>query len=233
MKFLENKFFLLALTFGAFFLGKYIQNKTKLIVLNPILIAIVLIISALVLMGVDYEKYREAGQFVDFWLQPAVVALGVPLYLQLKKIKEQWFPILISQLAACFVGIASVTLIAKLLGASSEVIASLAPKSITTPIAMEVSSSLGGVPSLTAAIVIVVGIFGAVLGIQILQIGRVRGNMSMGLSLGAASHAVGTSKAMEVDKEFGAYASLGLSINGILTAILAPIIMELLGLMPA
>ena len=139
-------------------------------------------------------------------------------------------PIVLSQLAGCFVGLVSVTVIAKLLGASPEVIMSLAPKSVTTPIAMEVSEAVGGIPSLTAAVVIVVGLFGATCGFKVLQVGRVGSPIAQGLSMGTASHAVGTSRAMEVSGKYGAYASLGLTLNGILTALLAPTILRILGL---
>lgn len=180
--------------------------------------------------NVSYEEYHETGKLIDFWLQPTVVALGVPLYKQLKIIKKKWLPILISQLAGCFVGLASVTVVAKMLGASMVVVRSLAPKSVTTPIAIEVSKSLRGIPSLTAAVVIVVGIIGAVLGIKILEIGKIRDTMAIGLSIGAASHALGASKAMEVNKEYGAYASLGLIMNGLFTALFSPIILSILGI---
>lgn len=140
-------------------------------------------------------------------------------------------PILISQLAGCFVGLVSVVLIAKLMGATPEIVMSLAPKSVTTPIAMEVTKTLGGIPSLTAAVVVVVGLFGAVCGFKILQVGRVGSPIAQGLSLGTASHAVGTSTAMEISKKYGAFASLGLTLNGLLTALLTPTILRILGLM--
>ena len=230
MVFLENKFFLLALTFSAFMLAKMLQNKTGWIILNPILLAIAVIICFLKLSGVSYETYSEAGVMVEFWLKPAVVALGVPLYLQLNMIKKQLLPIVVSQLAGCVVGLVSVTLIAKLLGATPDVIMSLAPKSVTTPIAMEVSDAVGGIPSLTAAVVIVVGLFGAIFGFKVLQVGRVGSPIAQGLSMGTATHAVGTSRAMEVSGKYGAYAGLGLTLNGILTALLTPTILRLLGL---
>ena len=230
MEFFENKFLLLAVTFGSFMVAKMIQNRTGWLLLNPILLAIAVIICFLQLTGVSYETYQEAGSLVEFWLRPAVVALGVPLYLQLKMIKKQLMPIILSQLAGCFVGLVSVVVIAKLLGASPEVIMSLAPKSVTTPIAMEVSEAVGGIPSLTAAVVIVVGLFGATCGFKVLQVGRVGSPIAQGLSMGTASHAVGTSRAMEVSGKYGAYASLGLTLNGILTALLAPTILRLLGL---
>ena len=230
MEFFENKFFLLAITFGFFFFSKLLQKKTGGVVLNPILLAIALLICFLKFTGVSYETYNEAGSLVEFWLKPAVVALGVPLYLQLRMIKKQLMPILVSQLVGCIVGLVSVTIIAKLMGASPAVIMSLAPKSVTTPIAMEVSKAAGGIPSLTAAVVVVVGLFGAICGFKILQVGHVGSPIAQGLSMGTASHAVGTSRAMEVSGKYGAYASLGLTLNGILTALLTPTILHLLGL---
>lgn len=229
MEFLENKYLLLALTFGAFALFKELQRRTGWVLLNPILLTIALLILFLKLTGISYETYQEGGQLIEFWLKPAVVALGVPLYLQLEMIKKQLLPILLSQLVGCLVGIVSVVLVAKLLGATPDVICSLAPKSVTTPIAMEVSNTTGGIPSLTAAVVVLVGLFGAVFGFKILTLGRVKSPIAQGLSMGTASHAIGTSAAMEVSRKYGAYASLGLTLNGILTALLTPTILRLLG----
>lgn len=229
MEFLENKYLLLALTFGAFALFKEMQRRTGWVLLNPILLTIALLILFLKLTGISYETYQEGGQLIEFWLKPAVVALGVPLYLQLEMIKKQLLPILLSQLVGCLVGIVSVVLVAKLLGATPDVICSLAPKSVTTPIAMEVSNTTGGIPSLTAAVVVLVGLFGAVFGFKILTIGRVKSPIAQGLSMGTASHAIGTSASMEISRKYGAYASLGLTLNGILTALLTPTILRLLG----
>lgn len=229
MEFLGNKYLLLALTFGAFALFKELQRRTGWVLLNPILLTIASLILFLKLTGISYETYQEGGQLIEFWLKPAVVALGVPLYLQLEMIKKQLLPILLSQLVGCLVGIVSVVLVAKLLGATPDVICSLAPKSVTTPIAMEVSNTIGGIPSLTAAVVVLVGLFGAVFGFKILTLGRVKSPIAQGLSMGTASHAIGTSAAMEVSRKYGAYASLGLTLNGILTALLTPAILRLLG----
>ena len=230
MEFLENKFFLIALTFGVYFLAKRIQAATGWVVLNPILLTIGLLILFLHVTGISYATYSESGSLIEFWLKPAIVALGVPLYLQLKSIRRQLMPILLSQLAGCTIGIVSVVLIAKCLGASDVVIISLAPKSVTTPIAMEVTQSLQGIPSLTAAIVVCVGLLGAVLGFKILQVGRVKSPIAQSLSMGAASHAVGTSRAMEYGRVYGAYASLGLILNGLLTALLTPLLLYWMGL---
>ena len=230
MEFLENKYLLLALTFGVFALFRELQRKTGWVLLNPILLTMFTVILFLKLTGISYETYQEGGKLIEFWLKPAIVALGVPLYLQLEMIKKQWLPILLSQLVGCLVGLVSVILIAKGLGASPEVICSLAPKSVTTPIAMEVSEATGGIPSLSAAVVILVGLFGAVLGFKVMDFGHIKSPIAQGLSMGTASHAIGTSAAMDVSKKYGAYASLGLTLNGILTALLTPMVLRLLGI---
>lgn len=229
MSFLENKFFLLFATFALFFIAQRLQRRTGYVLLNPILLTIAALILLLKFTGISYETYNEGGYLIEFWLKPAVVALGVPLYLQINQIKKQFLPILLSQLAGCIVGIVSVVLIAHWLGATQETILSLAPKSVTTPIAMEVAQSVGGIPSLTAAVVVCVGLLGAVIGLKVMQLAKVNHPISQGLSFGTAAHAVGTSAAMDISSKYGAYAGLGLTLNGILTALLAPTILELLG----
>lgn len=231
MTYFENPFFLLALTFGLFFISKWMQKKTGWVLLNPILLTIAAVIIFLKICNISYETYNVGGHLIEFWLKPAVVALGVPLYLQLEKIKKQFIPILVSQLAGCIIGVISVVLIAQLLGATKEVILSLASKSVTTPIAMEVTKAVGGIPSLTAAVVVAVGLFGAILGFKVLNVLKIDSPIAQGLSMGTAAHAVGTSTAMDVSSKYGAYASLGLTMNGILTALLTPTILRLLGIL--
>lgn len=230
MNFLSNPIFLLAVTFGLFFGAKWLQKRTGLMLLNPILLTMALLIILLKWSGISYETYSEGGHLIEFWLRPAVVALGVPLYLQLETIKKQLLPILLSQLVGCIVGVVSVVLIARWLGAPQEIIYSLAPKSVTTPIAMEVTKTLGGIPSLTAAVVVCVGLLGGILGMKTMQITHIGSPMAQGLSLGTAAHAVGTSTAMDISSKYGAFASLGLTLNGILTALLTPTILSLLRL---
>ena len=229
MEIMSNPIILLAITFGIYYVARQIQKWTGWIVLNPILITIAALIALLQLTGISYEIYKQGGQYIDFWLKPAIVALGVPLYQHLGQIRRQLLPILMSQLVGCLVGLVSVTLIASAMGASHEVIVSLAPKSVTTPIAMEVCKTSGGIPSLTAAIVVCVGLFGAVFGFKILEVWHVRNPFSQGISMGTASHAVGTSRAMEKGEKYGAYSSLGLILNGVLTALLTPFGLKLLG----
>ena len=231
MNFLENEFFLLTVTFGLFFFAKWLQKRTGIMLLNPILLTIAVLIIFLKCTGVNYETYNKGGHLIEFWLKPAVVALGVPLYLQLETIKKQLLPIILSQLAGCVVGVASVVLIAKCMGASNDIIYSLAPKSVTTPIAMEVAQSLGGIPSLTAAVVVCVGLLGGMLGFKTMHLTHIGSPMAQGLSMGTAAHAVGTSAAMDVSRKYGAFASLGLTLNGIFTALLTPTVLRMLGLL--
>ena len=219
---------MLALTFGVYYAAKVIQRRLKSVLFNPILVAVAVIIIFLLAADIPYETYHEGAKMIEFWLKPAVVALGVPLYLQLSSIRHQFLPILASQMTGCVAGIVSVVVIAKLLGASDAVIMSLASKSVTTPIAMEVTQVLGGIPSLTSAIVVITGLLGAVIGFKTLSVGHVHNPMALGLSMGAASHALGTSVAMDRDRIVGAYASLGLTLNGILTAILTPTVTDII-----
>ena len=223
---------MLAFTFGVFYAAKIIQRRLGWVLFNPILVAIAVIIVFLLSMDIPYDTYHESAKMIDFWLKPAVVALGVPLYLQLSSIKRQFLPILASQMVGCIAGIVSVVIIAKVLGASDTVLMSLASKSVTTPIAMEVTQVLGGIPSLTAAIVVITGLIGAIIGFKTLSVGHVSNPMALGLSMGAAAHAIGTSAAMDRDQFVGAYASLGLTLNGILTALLTPTVIDLIQHIP-
>ncbi len=229
-EYLNNDYFLLTLTFGVYFLAKLVRKMLQLPIFNPILVSIAFMICFLTIADIDYETYKLSGSKIDFWLKPAVVSLGVPLYKQLHSIKHEMVPIFMSQLVGCLVGIVSVVALAQYFGASRIVVLSLAAKSVTTPIAMEVTQSIGGIPSLTATIVVFVGIFGAITGFRILKYGHIGMPSSQGISLGTASHAVGTSAAMEHGMEHGAYASLGLTLNGIFTAILTPYILQMMGI---
>lgn len=230
MELLQNNILLLAITFGTYYGARQLQKKTGWVVLNPILVTIAILIVLLQVTGISYDTYQQAGQYIDFWLKPAIVALGVPLYQHLGQIRRQFLPIFLSQLVGCLVGLVSVIAIASWMGASSEVVISLAPKSVTTPIAMEVCSAAGGIPSLTAAIVVCVGLFGAVFGFKVLEVWHVKNPFSQGLGMGTASHAVGTSRAMEKGDTYGAYASLGLILNGVLTALLTPYVLKMMGI---
>lgn len=230
MDFITNEVFLIAVTFISFIGAQLLQRHLGIKLLNPILVSIIVMIVFLKAAGVDYGTYKEGGKFIDFWLKPAVVALGLPLYRQLSSIKKQLLPLLLSEIAGCVAGIVSVVVIAKLLGASHQIIMSLAPKAVTTPIAMEISATVGGIPSLTAAVVVCTGIFGGMAGFKIIKLSHIKSPIAQGLSIGTAAHAVGTSAAMERGERYGAFSSLGLTVNGLLTALLAPFILHLIGI---
>lgn len=230
MEFLSNKLFLIAATFISFLGAQLLQRRTGIKLLNPILVSIIVMIIFLKSIGIDYETYRSGGEYIELWLKPAVVALGLPLYRQLSSIRKQLLPLLLSEVAGCVAGIISVVLVARLLGASHEIIMSLAPKAVTTPIAIEISAAVGGIPALTAAVVVCTGIFGGMAGFRIIKMTHVKSPIAQGLSLGTAAHAIGTSAAMERGERYGAFSSLGLTINGLLTALLTPFILELIEL---
>lgn len=228
--FFSNTYFLITLTFVVFVGARRVYRRFGFPLLNPLLVTIVLLILFLVVSGVPYERYTEGGAMIEFWLKPAVVALGVPLYRQISTIRRQLLPILISEIAGCVAGLVSVVLLAELFGATREVVISLAPKSVTNPIAIEISRSLGGIPPLTAAVVCAVGIFGGMSGFGMMRMTRVKSPIAQGLSMGTAAHAIGTSSAIERGGlRYGAWSSLGLTLNGLLTALLAPTILGLLG----
>lgn len=226
----QNEVVIVTFTVLIYFLAQKLQAKTGIILLNPILITVIIIISFLMIFNINYETYHKGSRYIEFLLKPAVVALGVPLYKQLEVIRKQALNIIISQLVGCIVGIVSVVLIAKLMGASREIIYSLAPKSVTTPIAIEISKSIGGIAPLTASVVIVVGIFGGIFGYGIMKLTGIKNPMAQSLSMGNAAHAIGTSKSMEISPSFGAMSSIGLIVNGIFTAILAPYVLKLMGI---
>lgn len=223
--FLENPLVLLGFTFIVYYGVQMLQKRYKSVFLNPVLLAVSILIGYLLVFNISYDTYKEAGIYIEFWLKPSIVALGVPLYLQLSKIKKQLIPLIVSEFIGSLIGIISVTYIAKMFGASNEILKSLAPKSVTTPIALEISNTLGGISSLTVAAVIVTGILGAILGFKVLQFSQVKSPMGRGISLGTASHALGIMAAFNLSEKHAIYASLGMIFNGVFTAILAPIIM--------
>jgi len=216
------------LTLGIYILSKKLQMKYKSPLLNPILITILVVICFLLLADIPYEDYERDTQVISFWLAPSVIALGYALYSFLEEIKADFRKILASMVAGSLTGILSVFMTAYLFGASKATMISLAPKSVTTPIAIEVSKQMGGIPSLTVAFVIVVGVLGAILGQTYLKLIGVKDPKSVGLSLGATAHALGTASISERGPDFSAFGGLGMALNGVLTAILAPWVIKLM-----
>ncbi|MGY8525928.1 LrgB family protein [Paracidovorax citrulli] len=191
---------------------------------NPVLISVALLVAVLTITGTPYQTYFDGAQFVHFLLGPATVALAVPLYLQLPKLRAHVLPLLCGLLAGSAVAVVSAVGIAWLLGGSPEVLRSLAPKSVTIPIAMGVAEKIGGLPSLTAVLVMATGIIGAVSATRLLNLLRVRDYSVRGFATGLAAHGIGTARAFQVSEEAGAFAALGMGLNGALTAVLVPLV---------
>lgn len=225
---IRGELFLITLTFILFWFFTWVQKKTRVTLLNPMILTIASLIVFLKLTGITFEQYYSSGRMIEFWLKPAIVALSLPLYNELKHIRNQFLPLFIAELTGCVVGIVAVVLIANWMGASEDVIRSLAPKSVSTPIALEISRQIGGIPALTSAIVVVVGMIGAVIGLKMMSWGNVKAPVAKSLSMGTAAHVMGTSRISEYGDRYGAYATLGLIINGILTAFLAGPLVDML-----
>ena len=218
---------LLFLTLAAYALAIIIRKRTGNILFNPVLISTVALIAYLKILNIDYAVYHNAAQFIDFWLKPAVVVLAVPLYQNRRKIFNQWLPVIVSQLAGSITGIVTGMYFAKWLGAGRDVVLSLASKSVTNPIAIEITRSIGGIPAITAATVIIAGLVGQIAGYKMLK-NTVVMPSSVGMSLGTASHAMGIAASLERSRRMAAYAGLGLTLNGVLTALIAPLIIPVL-----
>jgi predicted murein hydrolase (TIGR00659 family) len=219
----------LTLTLVAYQLGNFIYRRGKLNpLLNPVLVAVVVIVAVLVETGTAYETYFDGAQFVHFLLGPATVALAIPLYRQFDKVRRSAAAILASIVAGSITASASAVIVAWLLGASREALVSLAPKSVTAPVAMGIAEQLGGLPSLTAVLVITTGILGAMIGPQILNLIGVKDWAARGLAIGTAAHGIGTARAMQVNEVAGAFSGLAMGLNALATAILLPLLWHLL-----
>lgn len=228
---MTNPVVMVALTFIVYAFAVKLGAALRLSLFNPILITIVVLMAVVQLTGAGYSGYASGGDLISFWLKPAVVALGVPLYRQLQSIRRQALFVIMAELAGCVAGVISVVLLARLFGGSREVVLSLASKSVTTPIAMEVTQAVGGIPSLSAAVVVCVGIFGGMTGFRVMRLTGVTSPVAQGLSMGTAAHAVGTSMAItEGGLRYGAWGSVGLTLNGLLTALLTPTLLQLTGI---
>ena len=191
---------------------------------NPVLIAVTLLVGFLMLTGTAYETYFAGAQFVHFLLGPATVALALPLYAQFRKVRAMARPVALGLIAGSLTAIVSAIAVARLLGASLPTQLSLAPKSVTTPIAMGIAERIGGIPSLTAVMVIVTGILGAVGGRYVFDALRIHDPAIRGFAMGIASHGIGTARAFQVSEQSGAFAALAMGLNGALTALLLPLL---------
>lgn len=226
----HSEIFDLALVVGTYIAATILYKKTHLSVLHPLLTSIFVIIVILEFLDVEYASFQQGSHLIHFMLGPSVVALGYVLFEQMKYLKGNVVSILTSVFVGAIVGIISVIVIGKLMGADQSLIATLQPKSVTTPIAMGISEKNGGIPSLTAVIVVAVGIFGSIVGPAIMKVLGIESRIAKGLALGASSHGVGTAAAIQLGAVEGALSGLAIGLMGIMTAILVPVISYILSL---
>lgn len=209
----------IALSILTFWIGIKIQRKTKMIICNPLLIAIVLCIGVLLIFKIPYKSYNQGGEIINMFLGPATACLAVSIYTKLELLKKNWLPILVGCIAGSATSMASVLLLCRLMGLDETMTMSLVPKSVTTPIAVSISSGHGGVVPVTVVAVIFTGILGSILAPTLIKLFRVKEPMVAGLSIGACSHAMGTSKAIELGETEGAMSGLAIGICGIITVL--------------
>jgi predicted murein hydrolase (TIGR00659 family) len=221
---IHSDIFIMTLVLGAYAIGLWVQKVSKTKLMHPIITSIALIISVLLLLDIDYPTFQKGSAFINFLLGPAVVALGYALFENLSHVRGNKRAILTALVAGSLVGIISVVAICRLLQADETVIASLQPKSVTTPIALGLSIRSGGIPALTAIIVIASGIFGSVVGPWLLDKLGIKSRVARGLAMGAAAHGIGTARAMEMGSVEGAIGGMAIGLMGIITAILIPIL---------
>jgi len=208
----------------AFEIGLWLNRKTRLSLVNPLLIAVALVIALIQLTPLTLEDYNRGGQIISFFLAPATVALAIPLYKSIRLLKESPGPILTGIVAGSLLSLLSIIFLAKLFHLSQELLLSMLPKSVTTPIGIALSEQLGGLPQVTVAAIVVTGIFGAVLAQPLFRILKITDPVAQGIAIGTASHVLGTAKALEIGEVEGAMSGLSISLAGLATVLMAPIL---------
>lgn len=225
---LSSPYWLIFVLTLVFSLVVWAKNRFNSPLINPTLITTMVVIGYLFLTHTPYKDFESASRFITFWLQPAVVCLAVPLYTQWQKIKSQWLAILVSQVVGCVVGIVSGVLIVKWLGGSEMAVLSVVAKSVTTAIAIEVTKTVGGLVGVNAGMIMLSGVLGQMVGLGFFVLTKINNPISKSLAMGTASHAIGISGIMPLGARFVAYGTVGLIVNGVLTAFIAPIIVPFL-----
>ena len=219
-EFLSNSvFFGAVLSLVAYEAGLLLRRKFKLAILNPLLIATICVMAVLVLFKVDYDQYNESAKYISYLLTPATVCLAVPLYEQMSLLKKNFKAVAAGIVSGVLASLVSVLVLAKLFGLSHEQYVTLLPKSITTAIGMGFSEELGGIVTITVAVIIITGILGNVIAELVCKVFHIQEPIAKGLALGTASHAIGTAKAMEMGPVEGAMSSLAIAVAGLLTVI--------------
>lgn len=224
----NNEFFGFFITLIAFKIGKEIFKQFKLPIFNPILIAILLIFAIMKLFNIPTTYYNKGGEILGFFIKPATVCLAIPLFKEFETLKKHYKVILIGAIIGSITAITSVIILGNLLGIKKIILLSFMPKSITTPIGIELSKLLGGIPSITVFAIMVTGIAGNIFAPFMLKLFKIENAVAKGLGIGISSHAVGTSKAIEMGEIEGAMSALSIVIAGIITIFIAPFIVSLL-----
>lgn len=228
-EFLTNSVFFGAfISLAAYEAGLLLKRKFRLAILNPLLIATICVMGVLLVLKVDYAQYQEGAKYISFLLTPATVCLAVPLYRQMSLLKKNLKAVAAGILSGVLASLCSVYLLARLFRLTHEQYVTLLPKSITTAIGMGISEELGGMVTITVAVIIITGILGNVIADFVYRIFRIEEPVAKGLALGTASHAIGTAKAMELGQIEGAMSSLAIAVAGLLTVIGASVFAPLL-----
>lgn len=217
--FLNSAYFGVVLSLVTYFFGTYIRKKINFTLFNPLLIAIILTAAVLLVFKIDYTAYNASAKYISYLLTPATVSLAIPLYEQLDALKNNWKAIIAGIISGVITSLLSILAMAFMFGFTHEEYVTFLPKSITTAIGMGVSEELGGYVPVTVAIIIITGVLGSVIAETVLKIFRIKDPVAKGIAIGTASHAVGTSKAMEIGKTEGAMSSLSIVVAGIITVI--------------
>lgn len=225
---LNSPIFGVLITIVTYQIGLIIYKKTCISLFHPVLISIILIIGVLSISGLHLENYQAGGDLIQFFLGPATVILAVPLYKQINTLKEHAFPILTGILTGSMAAILGVIILARFMHLNSEITLSLFPKSITTPIGIEVSKQIGGIQSITVIVIIITGIIGAVMAPSLCRLLRIKNSIAIGVAMGTSSHAIGTARALEIGESEGAMSSLAIGAAGLMVVFLAPLLVMLL-----
>ena len=221
---MNSGYFGFVVTLGAYLLGIEIRKKTKLAVMNPLLVAMVLIIGFLLVFGIDYSVYQKGSQFISYLLTPATVCLAIPLYKQLRLLKENLAAVAGGIASGALASAVSIFALSRLFGLSHEYYVTLLPKSITTAIGMGVSEEAGGIVVLTVVSIVITGILGNVIGEAVFRLFRIGDPIAKGLALGTSAHAIGTARALELGEIEGAMSSLAIAVAGLMTVAVVPLV---------
>lgn len=213
-------------TVASYFIGRAIYNYTQIPLLLPIIVAVLIIVTVLVVGDIAYETYMTGGKWIHALLGPAVVSLAYPLYEQRDLLKRLAIPILIGSLIGALIGVFSGFILAKFARLDDELLYSLLPKSVTTPVAMDISESLGGIGSLAAVLVIIAGLTGVLLGPFMFKIFRLHSEIAYGVGFGSASHAIGTASAFENSELAGSISTISMIVSAVFVSFLTPVLVH-------